>query len=77
MKIDLSEQWLPVYEALASSVRMKIIKLLAQKPMNIKEIAAALDLSSSIITMHVGKLEKAGLITAERVSAHGPEAQGG
>ena len=56
MKIDLSEQWLPVYEALASSVRMKIIKLLAQKPMNIKEIAAALDLSSSIITMHVGKL---------------------
>ena len=71
MKIDLSEQWLPVYEALASSVRMKIIKLLAQKPMNIKEIAAALDLSSSIITMHVGKLEKAGLITAERVSAHG------
>lgn len=71
MKIDLSEQWLPVYEALASEVRLRTIHMLAQKPMNIKEIAEALGLSSSIVTMHVGKLEKAGIIAAERVRANG------
>ena len=71
MKADLSEQCLPVYEALASSVRLRILKMLTERPMNIKEIAAALDLSSSIITMHVRKLEKAGIITAERISKNG------
>ena len=71
MKIDLSEQWLSVYEALASAVRLNIIKMLAARPMNIKEIAEALGLSSPMITMHIGKLEKAGIVTAERVSGNG------
>ena len=71
LKIDLSEQWLPVYEALASDARLKIIHLLAERPMNIKEIAQALGLSSAIITMHIKKLEKAQIVTAERVSGNG------
>ena len=58
MKIDISEKWLPVYEALDSSVRIKIINLLSELPLNIKEIASKLDLSSAIITMHINKLEK-------------------
>jgi predicted transcriptional regulator len=62
MQIDVSEKWLAVYEALASEVRLKIIPLLAQKPMNIKELAAALGLSSAILSMHVKKLEKAAII---------------
>ncbi len=68
MNIDTNRQWLPVYEALASSVRLRIIDLLALKPMNIKDLASDLDLSSAIITMHVKKLEKAELIRCERVS---------
>lgn len=71
MKIDTSEQCLPVYEALASNVRLRIINLLAQRSVNIKEIAEALGLSSAIITMHVRKLEKAGIVAAERVSGNG------
>ncbi|MBD2869183.1 ArsR/SmtB family transcription factor [Paenibacillus arenilitoris] len=68
MKIDLSESHLPVYEALASDVRLKIIHLLARQDMNIKDLAQALELSSPIMTMHVKKLEKAGLISSEMVS---------
>lgn len=62
MKLDLSEESLPVYEALASSVRLHMLRLLAKNPMNVKELAGAVKLSSAIMTMHVRKLESAGLI---------------
>jgi predicted transcriptional regulator len=62
MKINTDVAWLPLYEALASKVRLKIIELLAEQPMNVKEIAQSLQLSSAILTMHIGKLEKSGLI---------------
>lgn len=71
MKIDINESSLPIFEALASDVRIKIINLLAVKPMNIKELAQELNLSSAIITMHVGKLEKAGIIKGERTRSKG------
>ncbi len=71
MKIDISDTHLPIYEALASDVRLKIIQLLAQQEMNIKDLAQALELSSPIMTMHVKKLEKAGLISSEMVSSSG------
>jgi predicted transcriptional regulator len=67
LRISLSEKNLPVFEALSSDVRIKIIGMLVNKPMNIKEIAKALGLSSAIITMHVRKLEEAGLIRSERI----------
>ncbi|SFQ04353.1 transcriptional regulator, ArsR family [Caldicoprobacter faecalis] len=71
MKIDATERWLPVYEALASNVRLRIINLLAQKPMNIKELAEKLNLSNAIMTMHIRKLEKAGIIKAEITPCRG------
>ncbi len=66
MKINTEEKNLPVYEALASAVRLKILNLLAVKPMNIKELAEATGLSSAIMTMHVRKLESAKLILTRR-----------
>lgn len=71
MKIDLSKHSLPVFEALASEVRLNIIHLLAERPRNIKEIAEALGLSSAIITMHVKKLEKSGIIRTELMPSRG------
>ncbi|OBZ13664.1 MULTISPECIES: transcriptional regulator [Bacillales] len=71
MKIDISDTHLPIYEALASDVRLRIIQLLALQEMNIKDLAQALELSSPIMTMHVKKLEKAGLISSEMVSSSG------
>jgi predicted transcriptional regulator len=71
MEIDTSEKWLPIYEALASEVRLKIIQLLAENQMNIKELATALGLSSAILSMHVKKLEKSGIIVTQMSRING------
>lgn len=67
MQLQINDESLAAYEALASSVRIKIIQLLSKNKMNIKEIATALGLSSAITTMHVSKLEKANIIKTEKV----------
>lgn len=71
MQIDATEKSLPVYEALASKVRLQIIQLLAKKDMNVSELAQALGLSSAIMTMHVKKLEKSGIIKTEMLPGKG------
>ena len=75
MKIELSEQNLPIFEAISSNVRIQIIHLLSKKSMNIRELAEALSLSSAIMTMHVKKLEKAGIIRSEMTPGKGGAAQ--
>lgn len=75
MRIDLSEDNLPLFEALSSNVRIQIVHLLSQKPMNIRELAEALGLSSAIMTMHVKKLEKADVIRSEMMPGKGGAAQ--
>ena len=67
MQLEINQEALPVYEALASNVRIKIIQLLARNKMNVKEIAQELGLSSAIVTMHIKKLEEAKIIKTERV----------
>ncbi|UOE93564.1 ArsR family transcriptional regulator [Alkalihalobacillus sp. LMS39] len=67
MKLDISNNSLPVYEALASNVRLAIINCLSEKSMNIRELAEAVNLSSAIMTMHIKKLEKSGIIRTEMV----------
>jgi len=68
MKLDLTERSLPVYEALASPVRLRLLRLLAERPMNVRELAEAVSLSSAIMTMHVRKLERAELIATAMTS---------
>ncbi|GAF17586.1 LOW QUALITY PROTEIN: transcriptional regulator, ArsR family [Bacillus sp. JCM 19046] len=67
LELDLTEQSLPVYEALASRVRLNVLQLLAERAMNIRELAESQQVSSAIMTKHVQKLEKAGLIQTEQV----------
>lgn len=64
-------EYLPLYEALASEVRWRIMSLLAGQEMNMKEIASRLELSPSIVTMHIRKLEQAGLLGSRRVRLNG------
>ncbi|MDD9266727.1 ArsR/SmtB family transcription factor [Paenibacillus sp. GCM10023248] len=64
-------KWLPLYEALASEVRLHILELLAVQEMNVKDLAATLGLSSAIVTMHVKKLEAGGLIRTALVRKQG------
>ncbi|WP_423216338.1 ArsR/SmtB family transcription factor [Streptococcus equinus] len=67
MQLEINSEALPVYEALASKVRLQIIQLLSKKRMHIKEIADELHLSSAIITQHIKKLEEAQIVKTERV----------
>lgn len=67
MRVGINEEALPVFEALASDVRIKIIQLLSKNKLSVKEIATELGLSSAIITMHIKKLEAAQIIKTERV----------
>ncbi|WP_127534235.1 ArsR/SmtB family transcription factor [Paenibacillus kobensis] len=71
IKANTDAQWLPLYEALASDVRLRILKLLAGKPMNNKDIAEKLQLSPAIVTMHIRKLQQAGLIRSDMVRMNG------
>ncbi|NMI06467.1 ArsR family transcriptional regulator [Paenibacillus sp. SZ31] len=71
IKANGEPQFLPLYEALASEVRWRIMNMIADREMNVKDIAAVLELSSSIVTMHIRKLEDAGLIGSRRVRING------
>ncbi|WP_338706843.1 ArsR/SmtB family transcription factor [Paenibacillus amylolyticus] len=71
IKANGEPQFLPLYEALASEVRWRIMDMIADREMNVKDIAAVLELSPSIVTMHIRKLEDAGLIGSRRVRING------
>ncbi len=64
-------QFMPLYEALASEVRWRIMSMIADREMNVKDIAVMLELSPSIVTMHIRKLEQAGLIGSRRIRLNG------
>jgi predicted transcriptional regulator len=60
------EEGLETLKALASAVRVKVLKLLhVNGPMNVNEIAAKLDLPQSTISSNIQILEDAGLIRTE------------
>jgi len=66
MHAQIDSTSLPLYEALASEVRLNIIQYLSEQQLNIKQLAEKLGLSSAIATRHVTKLEQAGLIRTEK-----------
>lgn len=71
MKLSMDPVNLNYFEALASATRLEILRLLAERDRNIKELAEELDISSSIVTKHVRKLESARLISTRNVSRDG------
>jgi predicted transcriptional regulator len=71
IKANGEAKFMPLYEALASEVRWKIMSLIANNEMNVKDIADHLELSPSIVTMHIRKLEQAGLAGSHRVRLSG------
>ncbi|WP_438350756.1 ArsR/SmtB family transcription factor [Paenibacillus sp. FA6] len=71
IKANDEPKFIALYEALASEIRWRIMNLIADNEMNVKEIAAKLELSPSIVTMHIRKLEVAELIGSRRVRKNG------
>lgn len=60
----LSEELLQFFKALSDANRLKIVGLLAQRPHSVEELAGLLSLSVSTTSHHLGRLSKAGLVTA-------------
>lgn len=69
MKIDISIDNLKFFKALSSETRLKIIGLLVDNPLNIKDISEKLSLSTVIISKHIKILEEAKIIGVEVISA--------
>lgn len=59
---------LPILECLGSETRVRMIEMLREQPMNIKDMARALSISSAIVTKHVQKLEECGIIRTENLA---------
>jgi len=66
MELDLSNLSLPVFEALASATRLKILRFIGNSQKSIGEIATHLQMSNAITTRHVQQMEDAGLLDSER-----------
>jgi predicted transcriptional regulator len=60
-------QSVPVFKALASEARVRILALLAEKERNINELSELLQLSQPSVTKHVQTLEEAGLVEGRYV----------
>lgn len=72
LMLNNDERSLKIYEALASRPRLTVIELLAKQDMNVKELAERLGFSSATMTMHIKKLEEAGIVVNQSVPArHG------
>jgi predicted transcriptional regulator len=69
---DLDES-LPFFKAMASDVRVKILKILSEShSMNLKDLAMKLDITNGALTSHIHILEEAGIIKTQTVAAkHG------
>ncbi|HBQ64185.1 MAG TPA: transcriptional regulator [Clostridiales bacterium] len=62
---------LPVYKALASRTRLRILKLLAEGDLNAGKIASRLGMSPAMATRHLDLLQQAGLISTRSLPCKG------
>ncbi len=71
--ISSPDEGLELFKTLGSEVRIDIIKLLlANKKMNLNEIATGLGITNGALTSHIKKLETVGLITiSSEAAGHG------
>ena len=57
------EQAVPVFKALGSELRVRLIQILLEhQEMNMNELASSLGITNGALTSHVKKLEEAGIL---------------
>ena len=61
---ESNQELLNFFKALSDSNRLKIIGLLAQEELSVEQMAEMLQLKPSTVSHHLGKLSKAGLVSA-------------
>lgn len=69
LTVNSPNEFKELAQALSIDARIDIINLLQHKSLNVNEIASALDIPLSTATVNVKKLEEAGLIETEFLSA--------
>ncbi len=63
---------LSLFKALDSEVRLEIVRLLVERPMNMGELAGKLHITNGALTTHIKKLEECGLLEISNESgSHG------
>jgi predicted transcriptional regulator len=62
MELNLNEDGIEVYKALASETRVQILDILANRPATASELAAELNMSKAILSRHLKMLEEVHLI---------------
>ena len=63
---DPAERWASVYAALADPTRLRIVRLLAERPRYGQELATTLHISGATISHHMDALTHAGVLALER-----------
>jgi DNA-binding transcriptional ArsR family regulator len=60
-------RWADVFSALASEQRLRIVEMLTTGEVQCQEILKRVDLSQPAVSYHLAKLERAGVVTKERL----------
>lgn len=72
LHIEKLSEGLSLFKALGSDVRLEIIQLLVEHPMNMNELAGRLRITNGALTTHIKKLEECGVVvTSSDSSGHG------
>ncbi|MCC8066617.1 MAG: winged helix-turn-helix transcriptional regulator, partial [Clostridiales bacterium] len=62
--IENLDEGLPIFKALGSEIRIRLVKLLLEnKEMNMNELASHLGITNGALTSHVKKLEESGIVS--------------
>lgn len=62
LHIEKLQEGLPLFKALGSEVRLEIVRLLVDQPMNMNELAGKLRITNGALTTHIRKLEECGIV---------------
>lgn len=65
MRIRVGEEHLDLFKCLASKTRLEMIRLMAERPRNISEMAAILQVSPGIVTRHIEDMVKSHIVRTE------------
>jgi len=68
MEVTVNTENSYILECFASPTRIKMIELLKNSPMNIKQLSQSLHIKPPIVTRHIQMLETAGIVRSELVA---------
>lgn len=72
LHIEKLSDGLSLFKALGSDVRLEIVRLLVEQPMNMNELAGKLHITNGALTTHIRKLEECGMVAVSNDSSrHG------